>query len=109
MYGGIRMKHFRFSERLGISLPDIQGKWEKIHTDEQELILIQWENIRGSIPDQIAKIEELINAKQEELNNEENFSRSCQLNAEISEHASIINDLWLWFRLHQDVSERVHH
>jgi hypothetical protein len=103
------MNHFLFNERLGISLPDIRDKWEKIHKDEQELILMQWEKIRGSIPDQIAKIEDQINAKQEELNNEENFSRSCQLNAEISEHASVINDLWLWFRLHQHVSERVHH
>lgn len=103
------MKHFRFSERLGIYYPNLEIEWEKIHPLEQEAILMQWEKIRGSIPDQIAKIEEQINAKQDELNNEEDFSKSCRLNAEISEHASIINDLWLWFRLHQHVSERVHY
>ncbi|MGG4488724.1 hypothetical protein ABEQ24_04175 [Metabacillus idriensis] len=102
------MKHFRYSERLGIYCPNLEVEWEKIHPDEQEAILMQWEKIRGSIPDQIAEIEDRINAKQNELNNEEDFSRSCRLNAEISEHASIINDLWLWFRLHQNVSERMH-
>jgi hypothetical protein len=75
----------------------------------QNSILAEWEKIRGGIPDRIAELEDKINHKQDALNHEENFKRSCQLNEEISDLASIINDLWIWFRMTQNVSsEKIH-
>ena len=56
----------------------------------------------GLIPDRIISLEEIINTKQAQLSNETNFELSCQLNHEIADLASIINDLWLWFRTDQD-------
>ncbi len=53
------------------------------------------------IPDRIKELEHYINAKQHHLNNEEDFEISCKLNSEIADLASIINDLWLWYRLTQ--------
>lgn len=46
----------------------------------------------------IREIEAKIKHKQKELNDEESFEQSCRLNEEISELASIINNLWNWFR-----------
>ncbi|RJS60004.1 hypothetical protein [Bacillus sp. PK3_68] len=90
--------HFLLNERLGILLPYSEKEWEKYPAAEQEKILQKWENIRGSIPDRIQELEKQINILQHQLNHEEDFSLSCRLNGEISELASIINDLWLWFR-----------
>lgn len=89
---------FIYDERLGIHVPSLYNDWEQYNDEIQSQILTDWEDIRGKIPDRIFDLEQLINAKQAKLNNEENFQVSCQLNSEIAELASIINDLWLWFR-----------
>ena len=101
-------EHFSFDQRLGILLPDLKADWEDYSLETQQAVLLQWETIRGSIPDRIAELEKFINQKQAELSNEGNFLRSCQLNSEISELASIINDLWIWYRADQTVSPKVH-
>jgi gas vesicle protein len=98
---------FVYDQRLGIKLPRLLHTWENYHQKTQEQILMQWEEIRGRIPERIKDIEEEINRKQAELYEEENFERSCRLNWDISELASKINDLWLWYRLNQNISEHV--
>ena len=70
----------------------------------QHAILLKWEQVRGKIPDRIKELEHYINTKQHYLNNED-FEVSCKLNSEIADLASIINDLWLWYRLTQNVGE----
>lgn len=102
-------ENFSYDERLGIYIPDLHLEWEKYTDEAQHSILLHWENIRGSIPDRIADIEGTINLKQEQLNDEEDFPRSCELNSEIAELASVINDLWLWFRANQTISGKMHH
>jgi hypothetical protein len=101
-------EHFSFDERLGIPLPAFKKEWEQLPLDEQHDVLLYWEQIRGSIPDRIADLEAAINSKQAQLNDEADFKRSCMLNSEIAELASIINDLWLWYRTHQDVTLKLH-
>ncbi|MED3561828.1 hypothetical protein [Bacillus xiapuensis] len=101
--------HFSFDQRLGIQLPDIQLDWEQFSLETQAAILFYWEQIRGTIPDRIADLENTINRKQAELSDESDFPRSCELNREIAELASIINDLWIWYRTNQDVSIKMHH
>ena len=59
-------------------------------------------------PDRIADLEKMINQKQAQLSDESNFKTSCELNSDIAELASIINDLWLWYRANQTVSEKMH-
>ena len=100
---------FVFNERLGISIPTLLKEWDEYESNIQQSILLHWENIRGSIPDRIRDLETVINRKQSELANENDFNRSCELNFEISELASIINDLWLWYRTQQDVSDKKMH
>jgi hypothetical protein len=102
-------EHFKFNERLGINIPAFTKPWEEFSEDEQQEILLMWEGIRGKIPDRIADLEKIINEKQMQLGNEQDFPRSCRLNSEISEHASIINDLWIWYRTHQKVSQKGHY
>ncbi|RRN74258.1 hypothetical protein EI200_02860 [Peribacillus simplex] len=99
---------FTNDERLGIPIPDLNLEWDEYTKGEQQQILVQWENIRGSIPDRIKELESTINRKQVQLSDESNFTKSCQLNSEIAELASIINDLWLWYRTNQGVSEKMH-
>lgn len=99
---------FTFDSRLGIYIPDLRADWNQYSKANQESILYCWERIRGSIPDRIADLEQEINHKQAQLSDENDFPRSCQLNTEISELASIINDLWLWYRADQRVSGKVH-
>lgn len=103
------MFSFRQNERLGIPLPELEMDWNKYSKETQQKILLEWEKIRGKIPDRIKELENEINEKQEMLNNEFNFERSCQLNSDIAELASIINDLWLWYRMNQHGSQdRMH-
>ncbi|WLD92368.1 hypothetical protein [Alkalihalobacillus sp. AL-G] len=100
---------FVYDNRLGIKLPELEDTWEDYSKYTQESILSKWESIRGTIPDRIKDIEEEINNKQEQLNAEENFERSCQLNSDIADLASVINDLWIWYRTQNHVSLKVHH
>lgn len=96
--------YFTFDKRLGIYLPKLKLNWEDYSHSEQQYILTEWECIRGEIPDIIKKIEETINIKQEQLNHELDFVKGCKLNSEIAELASVINDLWIWFRSNQNMS-----
>ncbi len=95
---------FQYDDRLGISIPILTREWTEYRLEEQQLIMHKWETERGTIPDRIQELERSINEKQDALNNEDSFAASCQLNTEISELASIINDLWLWFRTVPDVN-----
>ncbi|WP_078379407.1 hypothetical protein [Sutcliffiella halmapala] len=98
------MFSFKMNNRLGIFLPVLEMEWNQYSKETQQDILLEWERIKGIIPDRIKDLEQEINTKQEQLNNELNFERSCILNSQIAELASIINDLWLWYRMNQDVS-----
>lgn len=101
-------EYFSFDQRLGILIPDISEKWDHYSENIQNEILFYWEKIRGTIPDRIAELEKNINQKQAQLSDESNFTRSCQLNNEIADLASIINDLWLWYRANQTISGKMH-
>ncbi|WP_374721284.1 hypothetical protein [Peribacillus tepidiphilus] len=101
-------QYFIYDHRLGIQIPDLKKEWEHYSYEEQQDILLKWEKIRGHIPDRIKEFEAIINTKQAQLSSESNFLVSCQLNTEIAELASIINDLWLWYRANQGVSSKVH-
>ncbi|MFN7250650.1 MAG: hypothetical protein ACK4M9_07600 [Anaerobacillus sp.] len=103
------MYRFEYDQRLGISIPDLDRDWQLFDKATQEEILSQWEEIRGDIPDRVKKLEEQINIKQAELFNEDDFNKSCDINTEISELASTINDLWLWFRSQGEISGKSHH
>lgn len=101
-------EYFIYDNRLGISIPDVSKEWDDFTKQAQQDILFRWERIRGSIPDRIAELENIINYKQAELSNESDFPRSCALNSEIAELASIINELWLWYRANQGISSKMH-
>ncbi len=96
--GGGMLYIFEFDKRLGIAIPSLERDWNFLDKAMQEEILSRWEEIRGNIPDRVKQLETEINQKQTLLFHEEDFLKSCDLNSEISELASIINDLWLWFR-----------
>lgn len=94
---------FIYDQRLGIDIPIDTMNWDSLSVEQKEHILMQWETIRGLIPDRIKELEYEINRKQEQLNHEMDFEISCQLNSDIAELASVINDLWLWYRTQQDI------
>lgn len=96
------------NERLGIQVPLLQLEWEEYSDATQHEIVSIWENIRGRIPSRVYEFEQIIIYKQNELYEEDNFARSCELNWEIAEFASRINDLHLWYRMNQDVRGRSH-
>ncbi|MFD2371975.1 hypothetical protein ACFSO0_18775 [Brevibacillus sp. GCM10020057] len=100
--------HFILDERLGIRLPALEKEWEAYSDEERADILLEWEEIRATIPDQIIRIEAVIIEKTKQMSEEEDFIRSCQLNSEIHELASVINDLNIWFRVQQDHDTKVH-
>lgn len=99
---------FILDGRLGIRIPNLTNEWEDYSNDERASILLEWEEIRSRIPDRIKELEFIINRKQRELSLEESFPRSCQLNSEIAELASVINDLHIWFRVQQDHRTKAH-
>jgi hypothetical protein len=109
MIGGMSMKeYFSFDPRLGIPLPEF-ADLDQYSNEIKEEILFYWEQVRGSIPDRIKDLEIQINQKQAQLSIESNFPRSCQLNTEIADLASIINDLWLWYRANELFTSKAHH
>lgn len=99
---------FILDERLGIPLPYLNMEWEEYSAEERADILLEWEEIRATIPDRILQIEKIIIEKTKQLSEEENFARSCELNSEIHELASLINDLNIWFRVQQDHDTKTH-
>jgi acyl-CoA reductase-like NAD-dependent aldehyde dehydrogenase len=99
---------FAYNDRLGIRLPVLYHQWEEYSPEERADILLEWEEIRAKIPDRIIQLETVINQKQNQLSEEENFVRSCELNSEIHELASVINDLNIWFRVQQDYETKNH-
>ncbi|UJF31614.1 hypothetical protein [Paenibacillus hexagrammi] len=100
--------YFRYDERLGIEIPDLENEWESYTSEERSQILLRWEQIRGYIPDRIHKLEAVIIGKQNQLDQEDDFPTSCRLNSEIADTASTINDLHLWFRVNQDFEAKAH-
>ena len=75
---------FVYDERLGIPLPQLDGDWDQYDVGTREQILLQWEQVRGQIPDRIVRLEQQINRKQRMLYEEEDFDASCRLNSEIA-------------------------
>ncbi|SES17161.1 hypothetical protein [Salisediminibacterium halotolerans] len=94
---------FHFDRRLGIQIPALSASWDTYPRDIQEEVLYQWEHSRGHIPERIREIEEEINEKQQRLYEETDFDRSCRLNEQISERASVITDLWIWYRTGENI------
>ncbi|MFC0473254.1 hypothetical protein ACFFHM_22820 [Halalkalibacter kiskunsagensis] len=95
---------FVYDPRLGLSIPTLKCSWDELERITQEHVVDTWENIRGTIPDRVKEIELKIETVHEQLTNEEDFERSCELNLEMAELASIINDLWIWFRMTPSIS-----
>jgi hypothetical protein len=100
--------HFIWDDRLGISLPQLHLEWEQYSEAERTFIVTLWEDIRGRIPDRVIAFERLINAKQAELFEEDDFERSCGINSDIADLASRINDLHIWYRMNQEIETKRH-
>jgi hypothetical protein len=100
---------FHYDERLGIEIPVLENEWETFSLEARTDLLFRWEQIRGTIPDRIHKLEAVIIMKQNQLDKEDDFPTSCRLNSEIADLASTINDLHLWFRVNQEVDSKLHH
>lgn len=98
--------YFFHDERLGIPVPSLEKEWDEYNMMTQQEILFHWENIRGQIPDRISSLEKEINRKLTQLSDENDFMHSCRLNNEIAELASVINDLWIWYRTSEDTREQ---
>lgn len=105
------MEHvsFEFDNRLGIAVPQFVKPWEKLPYNQQIKVMLHWEKERGKIPDRISELEKEINVLQDLLYEESHFDTSCELNSNISNLASTINDLWLWYRAGENVEVRAHH
>jgi len=102
------LEQFAYNQRLGIRELHLTKEWRTYSLEEQQEILMHWEQVRGSIPERIKVFETVINQKQNLLYEEENFNISCILNSEIAELASAINDLWLLYRMDQSVEKKAH-
>ena len=100
--------YFLWDDRLGISLPALHQAWDRFSEAERTYIVTKWEDIRGTIPDRVLAFERIINAKQAELFEEEDFERSCGINSDIAELASRINDLHIWYRINQEIENKRH-
>lgn len=94
---------FVYDSRLGISIPELETPWNQLNKETQSDILDKWESVRGHIPDRIKQLEGIINDLQAQLYRESDFKRSCELNSQIAETASVINDLWIWYRTGDEI------
>ncbi|MBB3108233.1 hypothetical protein FHS18_000261 [Paenibacillus phyllosphaerae] len=99
---------FIFNERLGLNLPQLDANWEDYSDEEQASIVEQWEIIRGRIPDLVIRFEHQINVLQIQMNEEDDFDKTCTLNSNIADLASRINDLHIWYRINQELEGKRH-
>lgn len=95
---------FEYNERLGIDIPIFYTKWEHFSQDEQYQIIYRWETVRAQIPDRIKELEKMIHKRELQLQIEDDFSSFCQLSREISDLASRVIDLNLWFRTQEEAT-----
>ncbi len=93
---------FIYDERLDIHIPLLDRPFEDYHLDERLAMIEKWEDTRGRIPTKVKMLEREIEGKLQEMNEESDFELSCELNGEIAELASRINDLHIWYRTNQD-------
>lgn len=93
---------FRYDERLGIRVPNLNKDWESLSPEDRHAMIIEWEKIRAKIPDRIMKLEQEINKRQEHIAEEDDWDKICKLYGEIYGIASAINDLHIWSRVEQD-------
>jgi len=96
-------RQFVYSERHDIALPSLETDWDELPLACRIAILSKWEMIRGTIPDRIKSLEDVIRVKQQLLFEEDDFAESCLINGDIADLASRINDLNIWFRTRQDL------
>ncbi|XID93655.1 hypothetical protein ACF3MZ_03735 [Paenibacillaceae bacterium WGS1546] len=96
---------FVHSARHGISLPRPDLDWDELEPARRAAIWIEWETIRGAIPDRIAEFETMIRIRQDRMSGEEDFAECCRINEEIADLASRINDLNIWFRIQREPDE----
>jgi len=104
----LKQVEFHYNERLGIELPIFYTQWENLTKEEQHHVIFRWEKIRSSIPDRIKELEIMIAERENKLQVEDHFQTFCQLSAEISDYASRIIDLNLWFRTQEEATSKVH-
>ncbi|WP_410769679.1 hypothetical protein [Fontibacillus sp. BL9] len=94
--------YFVYDERLDIHVPHLEQPFEDYHLNERLAMIETWEDTRGRIPTKVKKLEREIERKLQEMHEEDDFEASCDLNGEIAELASRINDLHIWYRISQD-------
>lgn len=99
---------FEYDERLTIEIPILYKAWEELSYDEQKEILYRWEHVRATIPDQIKLLEQEVHELEKKLQIEDNQENFLALSKRITELASQIIDLNLWFRTHEDITAKVH-
>ncbi|MCL6516391.1 hypothetical protein [Alicyclobacillus sp.] len=90
---------FKLDPRLGIELPDFERPYEELDPREQEEILVQWERIRATIPDQIVRFERAIEDLLQEVHHEEDWDVISAHFADIADLASRIHELNTWRRV----------
>lgn len=101
--------YFLYDSRIGIHVPVLEQAFEQYTFEERQLMIVDWENIRGTIPTRVMDLEKDIELKLTEMGNELNFEISCRLNGEIADLASKINELHIWYRISADVIETRRH
>jgi hypothetical protein len=99
--------YFKHNPRLGISLPDLPVSYEDLPADEQEHVLVEWEAIRSSIPDQIMRFESIIESYLEAIHHEEDWNVIASHFTQIADYASRIHDLNTWQRVDPTLSAHV--
>jgi hypothetical protein len=100
---------FKYNERLEINTPYMYVDWEQLTQEEQYQVIYRWEKVRSQIPDRIKYLEKMIQERELKLQIEDDFQSFCQLSKEISDLASRVIDLNLWFRTQEEsTADKVH-
>lgn len=100
---------FQYNDRLKIELPTFYVEWEELSTKEQYEVIRRWEQTRAQIPDLIKEFERMVQERELQLQIEDDNPTFIQLSKEITDYASRIIDLNLWFRTDEEVaSSKIH-
>lgn len=100
---------FKYDERLDLHLPVLHKPWEELSEKEQEEVLYRWEQIRSQIPERIKALEKKIKQLETQLQTEDDYQIFCKLSERITELASRLIDLNVWFRTHEEITAKKAH
>jgi hypothetical protein len=99
------VSYFKWNERLQVYLPHLDNhEYVSLPAEAQATILAEWQQRVAKFPDEVLRLEALIEARLTAIQDEEEWDIITEHFNHITEYASRIHELNLWQRIDPTLS-----